>query len=179
MDRPVRKPTRLKNYDYRTPGAYFITFCTREKRCILSQIAEPSGGNVGEGLAPPAVKLTAIGRLTEAQIASLPQRFPGVSVDRYVIMPNHVHLLLTLSGNYPSREQQTAPLRQGEGDQVDIIHVVQVLKSQSSRLYGRGKLWQRSFYDHIVRGEEDYRAVAAYIDANPARWVEDRFFPNR
>ena len=96
MDRPVRKPIRLKNYDYSAPGAYFITICTREKRCILSSIAAPPGGGVGEGLALPAVILTGTGSLIEKQLLRLPERFPDLTLDRYVIMPNHIHLLLTI-----------------------------------------------------------------------------------
>ncbi len=91
MEYPKRKQIRLTNYDYSAPGAYFITICTHERCCILSQIT------VGEQLAAPETSLSAIGRMVDEQIRSLPARFPNLTVDRYVVMPNHIHLLLSLS----------------------------------------------------------------------------------
>ena len=173
MDRPSRRSIRLKNYDYSTPGAYFVTVCTREKRCILSRVVKPSGDAVEEQLAAPAVVLTKAGRIVDEQIRLLPERFPSLSVDRFVVMPNHIHLLLTISAHAggassaPTAENRRRP---------DITHVVQVLKSQSSRLSGDAPLWQRSFYDHVVRSEAEYREIAEYIAVNPARWAEDRFY---
>ncbi len=161
MDLPERKPIRLRDYDYSSPGAYFITICTRGKECVLSRIL------VGEGLAPPAVALTAIGRIVEEQLRLLPGRFPSLSVDRYVIMPNHIHLLLTLSGDSAG----------GASPSPTITNMVGALKSQTSRLSGMAPLWQRSYYDHVIRNGDDHRQIAEYIDANPARWGEDRFHP--
>ena len=163
MDLPARKPIRLKNYDYSSPGAYFITICTRDKRCILSSIETTSGNAVGEGLAPPAPRLSAAGRIVEEQILSLPVRFPGLSIDSYVVMPNHIHLLLTIKyemgGASPSPTVKT-----------NVIDAVRALKSFSSRLSGVGPIWQRSFYGHIIRNDDDCRQIAEYIAANPARW---------
>ncbi len=165
MPLPQRKRTRLEAYDYATPGAYFVTICTHEKRCILSDIAA-----VGEGLAPPAVSLSTIGRIVEEQLSDLPRRFPSVSVDRYVIMPNHVHLLLSLS-------ESTG----GASPSPTLTDVICVLKSMTTRLssscLGAAPLWQRSFHDHVVRGQRDYDEIWKYIEANPARWRDDRFYP--
>ena len=175
MDQRSRKPTRLKNYDYSAPGAYFITICTRDRQCILSEIGKPDGGDVGEQLAAPVAELTAIGRLVEEQIELLPERFPALSVMRYVIMPNHIHLLLSQGIEGVVREQQAAPLQGKPEGTVSITRAVQALKSQTSRLSGVGSLWQRSFYDHVIRNEDDLRQIAEYIDTNPARWESDRF----
>ena len=160
MDLPERKPMRLRDYDYSSPGAYFITICTRWKECVLSRIL------VGEGLAPPAVALTAIGRIVEEQVRLLPGRFPSLSVDRYVIMPNHIHLVLTLSGDSAG----------GASPSPTITNMVGALKSQTSRLSGMAPLWQRSYYDHVIRGERDYSETWAYMDGNPGRWAEDELF---
>ena len=173
MTLPARKPNRLKNFDYSTPGACFITVCIRDKWCILSRIAPPYGADVGEGLAPPAVSLTAAGSIVEQIIAHLPERFAGLAVDRYVIMPNHIHLLLTIQdvsgGASPSPTVKT-----------DVNAVIGTLKSLTTRRWHQAGCdqasWQRSFYDHIVRNESEYHEIAAYIDANPARWAEDRFY---
>ena len=87
---PQRKATRLKGYDYSSPGVYFITICTQNRKCMLSDLV------VGEGLAPPETRLSEIGRIAEEQILALEERFPSVSIDRYVVMPNHIHILLLL-----------------------------------------------------------------------------------
>ena len=83
-----RKPTRLYRHDYSTPGAYFITVCTKNKEKILS--------NVGEGLAPPAPHLSVYGKIAEQQLLNLEKRYPNVTLDKYVIMPNHIHMILVL-----------------------------------------------------------------------------------
>ena len=170
---PVRKPNRLKEYDYSTPGAYFLTVCTRDRRRILSRIEAPPDGAVGEGLAPPAVLLYEAGALVEKQIRDLPDRFENLFVDRFVIMPNHIHLLLSVS--YGPGGASPSPT-----DKTDVTAVIGTFKSLTTRLWhtigGTGPLWQRSYYDHVIRGEDDYRAIAEYIDANPARWREDEFY---
>lgn len=152
---PKRKAPRLQGYDYSTPGAYFVTLCTWGKRSLLSQI-------VGEGLAPPAVKLSRFGIVADEQIKAISSRFPTVRVDKYVIMPNHIHMLLVIEGSGGASPSPTIP------------HVVGVFKSLVTRLCGCGPcLFQRSFHDHIIRGEEDYRKIWDYIDTNPARWESD------
>ena len=118
---PKRKPLRLKNYDYSAPGAYFVTICTAEKRCFLSTITVGDGTERLENatvwrfqqgrakpmdLARPVVKLTKLGCIIERQIEDIPKRFPTVTVDAYVIMPNHIHLLISLHRD-PDREDPT------------------------------------------------------------------------
>ena len=161
MDFPSRKTLRLKDWDYGAPGSYFVTVCTRGHSCILSRIA------VGAELAPPSVALTAVGVLAEEQHLRLPERFPALSVDRYVIMPNHIHFLMTI---------QKSPGAASCAPTDSIIRAVQAFKSQTTRLAGAGPVFQRSFYDHVIRNEEDYREIWEYIDHNPARWAEDRFY---
>ena len=90
MELPKRKPTRLKGYNYSTPGMYFITICTYNKQCILSKI-------VGEGLrALPQNILTPIGNEIEKSIKYINDNYIGVTIDKYVIMPNHIHLIVVL-----------------------------------------------------------------------------------
>ena len=160
---PQRKATRLKGYDYSSPGVYFITICTQNRKCMLSDLV------VGEGLAPPETRLSEIGRTAEEQILALEERFPSVSIDRYVVMPNHIHILLLL------REQAG-----GASPSPTVPQVIGPFKSITTRLsraYGaEGLVFQRSFHDHVVRGEADYREIWDYIDSNPARWQEDRFY---
>ena len=163
MDRPARKNMRLKNYDYSTPGAYFITICTKDRRCILSRIL------VGDGaLDVPRVHLSEIGAVVDDVICSMEDHYKNIAVDRYVIMPNHVHLLVRVTENGPPRA--AAPTK------AIIPSFVSVLKGLTVRRCG-APIWQRSYYDHVIRNEDDLRQIAGYIDTNPARWAEDRFHP--
>ena len=163
VELPKRKSTRLSGWDYSTPGAYFVTICTHEKRCILSEI------HVGEQLAAPETRLSPLGQIVETQLLALPKRFPTLRLDQYVIMPNHVHLLLTIPESAG-----------GASSSPTIVSAVQALKSQTARLcsaaYGFKPLWQRSFHDHVVRGEADYQAIREYMENNPANWAEDRYY---
>ena len=163
---PKRKQIRLQTYDYSSTGVYFVTICTAEKRCILSEILP-----VGEGLAPPETKLSAIGKIVEEQILSLPLRYSTVTIDKYVIMPNHVHLLISLQGGEISGGASPSPT---------VMDVMRVIKSKSTRecsaKYKIKPLWQRSYYEHVVRNEDDYREIWSYIDTNPARWADDCYW---
>ncbi|MBQ7226797.1 MAG: hypothetical protein IJX05_00170, partial [Clostridia bacterium] len=88
MDLPKRKPTRLKNFDYSTTGAYFITICTHNRIELLSKII------VGQGLAPAENKLTRLGEIAEEQLLQLEKRYPFIRIENYVIMPNHIHIIM-------------------------------------------------------------------------------------
>ena len=160
---PKRKNNRLAEYDYSSAGAYFVTICTQDKRRILSDIA------VGEGLAPPVVRLTALGKIVDEQILAVPDRYPTIEVDKYVIMPNHVHLILSL------REKAG-----GASPSPTVFDAVRAIKSLSTRLsrphLGDAQLWQRSFHDHVIRGEKDYREIWRYIDENPQKWEQDELY---
>lgn len=156
MERVKRKHPRLKQYDYAQAGAYFVTFCTKDRRCVLS--------SVGRGaLAPLQVILTAYGEIVDALIQRIPTVYPGVILEHYVIMPNHVHLLLRMkreSGG-PGAARPT------------VQTIVGGIKSLTTRKAGVS-IWQTSFYDHIVRDENDFLRIWTYIDENPAKWAEDR-----
>lgn len=157
MDLPKRKPTRLKGYDYSTTGAYFVTICTKNRAPILSSIF------VGEGLcALPENHLSAIGYIVKESICYLQQHHAHIEIDNYVIMPNHIHLLLKI--------QNTG----GHGGP-PLQNLIQQFKSYTTNQYGKA-LWQRSFHDHIIRGEADYLKIWNYIENNPAGWEKDCFY---
>lgn len=158
MELPKRKNIRLKEYDYSENGAYFITICTYNRRKILSNI------NVGEGLrALPSVELTITGEIVEEAINFINKAYKNITVDKYVIMPNHVHLLLSMRAG-------------GHGDPpLQVYDIVGRMKSFTTYKYGK-ILWQRSFYDHVIRNENDYRETWEYIENNPFSWAADEFF---
>ena len=164
MDLPIRKRTRLKGFDYSLPGAYFITICTKVKKCILSHI------NVGQGLAPAENHLTIYGTVANEQICSLESRFEGIKIDRYVIMPNHIHILISL--NAPTAGASPCPTIS------DIICAFKSIVTRLCREKGLKEktLFQSSFHDHVIRGDEDYQKIAEYIDTNVIRWESDCFY---
>ncbi|MGI6265051.1 MAG: transposase [Acutalibacteraceae bacterium] len=162
MELPKRKSTRIRGYDYATNGAYFVTLCTQGRRTILSRV-------VGEGF--PLPQLLPTGTIVETWIGALPEKYPTVSVDHYVIMPNHVHLLLTIDPG-DGRGNPSPTLTQVIG-----WLKYQTTKDCNRRMHTEGnRLFQRSFYDHVVRGEQDYQDIWTYIENNPLQWELDRFY---
>ena len=159
---PKRKPTRLENFDYSEKGAYFITICTEHRRNTLS-VMKPTYNIVGEG--SPLPHLSQYGVITDSWIQKISGKYPKISVDCYVIMPNHIHLLLSANQN------------NGRGDPSPTIDsVVGWLKyhitAEINSLRGKAgeKVFQRSFYDHVVRNRNDYNEIYKYIEENPWRW---------
>ena len=154
---PKRKPTRLKKYDYSTPGTYFITICAHERKCVFSSI-------VGEGLcALPSINLTPIGKDIENAINYINFNYTNIAVNKYVIMPNHIHMILEIK----TGGDGTPPLQ--------IYDIVGRLKSYVTRNYDC-KIFQRSFYEHIIRGQTDYDEISTYIDNNPLKWHLDKLY---
>jgi len=163
---PNRKPTRLTAYDYSTPGVYFVTICTKDRVKILCDVAPTLNSSVGEGLcALPRIELTTIGKMVEKSIHYIHTQIPGFLVDHYVIMPNHIHLLVKITASSETGGHGGPPLHK----------IIGQFKSYTTHQYGH-PLWQRSYHDHIIRGEQDYNDVWQYMDNNPARWQEDRFY---
>ena len=165
---PKRKAMRLKNFDYSSTGAYFITICTHNRKCMLSQIV----GAIHES---PETVLTEYGIIVDETIKNVSERCK-VTIDRYIIMPNHVHLLVIITDSEELRAIRESPLR---GRSV-ISKVIGYIKMNASKeihtRFGKINLWQRGFYDHIIRGKEDYEEHLKYIAENPMRWYYDELY---
>ncbi len=157
-----RKSTRLKNYDYSKVGVYFVTVCTENQRNILGSI-------VGEGF--PLPRLSEYGRIVDDIIKELPLKYDAISVDYYVIMPNHIHLMVAIShgdgrGNpSPTLSTVIGWLKYSTTKKINEI----------SRSTGQ-KVFQRSFYDHVIRNRRDYEEHIRYIHDNPIRWKFDELY---
>ena len=233
-DRPERKNPRLRGWDYGAGGTYFVTFCTSAHRPVLSSIRR------GDPCGRPPLVLTPLGECVAEAIA-----LTGVRVEHQVIMPNHVHLLLTLeraatraaptgagtqaaarivpadgqtrvaarivptgagtqaaarivpadgqtrvaarivpTGAGTQADARVAPTDSGPRAAAELGRLVGGVKSRSVHLAaGRGleagRLWQRGYYDHIVRSENDFLRIWTYIDNNPLRWELDCYYTER
>ena len=161
---PKRKPNRLNGFDYGAGHAYFITICTQNREKILSKIS-----SVGEGLAPPEMQTTKIGKIVEEQLLLLENRFSNLKIENYVIMPNHIHIIFSLLG-------ETG----GASPSPTICDVVCAFKSLAAReckkIGFKDKLFQRSYHDHVIRNREDYEEASRYIYENPINWETDEFY---
>ena len=158
-----RKADRLPQFDYNTPGAYFLTICVEGKQCIL-------GSSVGGGaFDAPLVRLTKCGQIVQRYIES-GNNIPGVTVDKYVVMPNHIHIMLFVDKT-ASCGTSWAP----SPTNAVIPHFVSTFNRFVHRDV-REKKFQRSYHDHVIRGERDYLKIWEYIDSNPARWKDDCFY---
>ena len=161
---PKRKDIRLKNFDYSSPGAYFLTICTENRRQILSHIV---GGDVLD--APKNLELSPYGKIAEKYINQLNEFYDNMVIDRYVIMPNHIHLMLFVIENGASRT--SPPTKQHSS----VSRFVSTFKRFCNKEYGEN-IWQRHFNDHIIRSREDYEEHVKYIYENPLRWYYDELY---
>ena len=167
MELPKRKPTRLKGYDYGSTGAYFITICTHDKKCLFSNI-------VGAIHELPENKLTQYGKFVEQIIEILPDRF-NVSIPKYIVMPNHIHLIIEIN-EYEKRAIRESPLRYHRSVIDKMVGFLKMNVSKKIHNTDNEKIWQRSYHDHIIRNKNDYQKIWEYIDTNVERWEKDCFY---
>ena len=157
---PERKHTRLRDYDYGTAGAYFVTICTQNRRCLLSRI-------VGRGLAPAEIQYTQYGQIARNQLLLLERRYPALKIDSYVIMPNHIHAILILEDAEAGRNRTLS----------DVICAYKSLTTREcKKVRPIDKLFQTSFYEHVIRGRKDYDEIVEYITNNPKQWELDSLY---
>ena len=169
-----RRSIRLKNYDYSQTGYYFVTICTRNRECILGHVVD------GE------MQLSKIGQLVQIAWNDLLKRFENLELDKFTVMPNHIHGVITIvkaglalpkEGAASSAPTRDVPIR--------LMDVVPAFKSISAinvnRFLSRVgiPLWQPNYYEHIIRNEESLNRVREYIETNPLRWELDRENPDR
>lgn len=158
-DLPTRKPNRLKNFDYSSNGFYFITICTKNKVCMLWNKV---GATIGR---PQDVVLSEYGEIADKAIKDIHEHYTDIRIDKYVIMPNHIHLLVRINQREVGRPM-VAPT---------ISTVIQQMKGIVTKQIGFS-IWQKSYHDHIIRNEKEYIKIWEYIENNPLKWKEDCFY---
>jgi len=166
---PKRRSLRLKGYDYSQPGAYFITLCTHKRRCILGEV-------VGDEM-----RLNNAGRLVETEWLSTAKVRPYINLDAFVVMPNHFHAIFFIHGKAGAthRVAPTGDKLCAGPEPASVGAIVGQFKSRITKEINSwrgspiGSLWQRNYYEHVVRDEEDLNRIREYIQDNPRRWIED------
>ena len=159
MNLPKRKNIRLKEYDYSQSGAYFITICTQNRKNLFWQKSDTNIQSTQD------IKLSQYGEIVNDSIKKIATKYHQVNIDKYVIMPNHVHILLQINCN-DNGQALPAPT---------VSNIVGQFKGNVTKQIGF-KVWQKLFYDHIVRNENDYNEIWAYIDNNPYNWLSDKLY---
>mgnify|MGYP003275685317 CR=1 FL=1 len=160
MALPKRKLNRLSGYDYSTCGAYFITICTQNRENLFWETVGATFGRPND-----TEYLSKNGYIVDAEIKKIRKIYNDtVAVDKYVIMPNHIHMIIVLQkdGGRP----KVAPT---------ISCVIQQFKGSITKQIGFSP-WQKLFHDHVIRNEHDYEAVWQYIDENPLKWKNDCYY---
>ena len=164
---PIRHSIRLRGFDYSSNNLYFVTVCTKYKENIF----------VGADYHPPAsIQLNEIGNMAKQYWEEIPNHYPHVSLDEFVIMPNHIHGIITIGHN--TRADDNPPLHVVTGTIGAIVrgYKIGVTKwcRQNTNIYD---VWQRNYYEHIIRDEVDLNRIRKYIHNNPSNWTKDKLFP--
>jgi putative transposase len=175
-----RRSIRLKGYNYSQVGGYYVTIVTRGREWVLGEV---SGGEI---------HISPLGQIVDECWRSIPEHFPNVSVDAFVVMPNHVHGIIFIheteftrrgtiyrapTANTISQLEKFGTPRVGS-----LATIIRTFKAAITRRAGlelnSGNIWQRNYYEHILRDEADYERVAGYILDNPANWEQDEENPD-
>ena len=149
-----RKSTRLKTYDYTQTGAYFVTICTHNREHLFGEIVLDQ------------MQLNHYGRIVHTQWQGLPSHYPHISIDTFIVMPNHTHAIIIIH----------------EQKQHGLSEIIRNLKTYSAKQINQLRdmaniaVWQRSFHDHIIRNEYSLNLIRQYIIYNPALWEKDTFY---
>ena len=166
-DLPLRKHPRLKGYDYNN-GAYFITLCIKNGHEILGQI-------VGRGIpdAPYAIELTEYGKNLCNVIIFINKKFNNITINKYVIMPNHVHMIVFVEKNGNIDMKNTGAFRKPRPTNAMIPKLISSIKRYTNKSAGF-KMWQNNYNDRIIRNENEYQNIWNYIENNPEKLIENK-----
>ncbi len=179
-----RRSIRLKGYDYTQGGAYFVTICTQNRDCIFGEIAEGK------------MVVNAAGDMVQTVWNEIPMHYTEIDIDAFVVMPNHVHGIIAIvgatpcgcpnarAGTGPGQAQGPAPTVNVNAATLSLGDMVHRFKTMTTKRYVdgvkqlgwrkfSGRLWQRNYWEHIVRHEEELNRIREYIYTNPTQWKSD------
>ena len=163
-DKRVRRLLRLKNFDYSSPGAYFVTLCSYHREQLFGQVVNEE------------MKLNETGDMVKSVWYDLPKHYSNIELDQFVIMPNHVHGIIAFCDSVGAGLKPAPTTLQNHG----LPEIVRALKTFSSRNINlflktpNRPIWQRGYYEHVIRDEESLNKIRNYIIQNPLSWHLDR-----
>ncbi len=162
-DRHHRRSIRLKGFDYSQSAVYFITICVQKRGCLFGTISQDR------------MLLNDAGKMVSAEWLALPARFPSVILDEYVVMPNHFHGIIYISPD--STENPTLGQIIGAFKSIVTDRYITGVKAQDWTPFDR-ILWQRNYYEHIVKNESALQSIQQYVRDNPLTWLKDSLYPD-
>ena len=155
MNLPNRKLPRLRGFDYSDQNFYYVTICTCDKKYLFGTIEQ----------------LNIYGKIAQQELINIPLHYKGITIDKYVIMPNHIHVIIIIGCCEKAERSRPFPT---------LSTIVGLYKSGVSKVIHKIspeiEVWQKSFYDEIIRNEQSYREIWEYIDGNPLQWRLDKYF---
>lgn len=157
-----RQNMRLSGYDYSQPGAYFVSICAQHRECLFGEITDGK------------MQLNEIGKIVVECWNHIPQHFPSVELGDYVIMPNHMHGIISWN----------TTTRRGEVTSPALGKIIAYFKYQSTKHINQHhntpgtRIWQRNYHDHIIRDDKDLQRLRQYIQDNPMKWALDQLHPD-
>jgi REP element-mobilizing transposase RayT len=169
-----RRSIRLKSYDYSRAGAYFITICTQDRACFLGKVVNDE------------MRLNDMGEIASSVWWATPEHFPNVTMDEFVVMPNHIHGIVVIAD--ASRATHASPLHALQGrtsgpSRGSIGTIIGSFKSAVTKRIHELRsvvgtsIWQRNYYEHVIRNDDTLNRARQYIIDNPAQWAMDRENP--
>ena len=164
---PRRRNLRLRNYDYTQAGFYFVTICVQNRQSLFGEIID--------GI----MQFNSTGTLVEQAWQDLPNHYPHVELDKFVVMPNHFHGIVVLTNPPVGACLKPAPKKRH-----GLPEIVRAFKTFSARHINETRqttgvsVWQRNYYEHVIRNDADYQRIAEYIESNPAKWADDSLHPD-
>ena len=163
-----RRSIRLPEYDYAQAGAYFVTTCVQERKCLLGEIADGK------------MQLSDIGRVVEECWSAIPEHFGHVRLDVFVVMPNHIHGILSITGvgARHASPKITGPKQRSLGAIVGSFKSAVTKRVNTLRGAQGRSIWQRNYYEHVIRDDDDLGVLREYIVNNPLRWELDQLHPD-
>ena len=153
---PQRKSIRLREYDYTQVAYYFITICIKNRVNILGEIIKDCRG---EHCSSAKMKLSYEGETVKKYLKIIHKKYDNIIIDEYIIMPNHIHMILAIT----------------EQKNISVSKIIQQYKGIVTKELGYS-IWQKLFYEHVIRDEKEYYLIKEYIKNNVINWEEDKYF---
>ncbi|OGO76569.1 MAG: hypothetical protein A2Y23_05215 [Clostridiales bacterium GWB2_37_7] len=160
---PNRKSLRLKNYDYSRAGYYFVTICTEDKQNLLCDIVGDAAHSIPQ--------FTPTGHMVQQHLQNINMIYDNAKLDCHIIMPNHIHCIIIIEDLL----QQEEGGRLRAATPTSLTKIINSFKTITSKKYGK-TLWQRNYYEHVIRSDKELHEISEYIVTNPIKWQLDKYY---